>query len=185
MLPHHRVLDVGIGTGTSLIQNKSLIKEKNLTVIGVDYNAEYIATAKKSVIVEKLSDQLRMHCISIYDEDVPSVVASDGLFDVVYFSGSFSLMPDPGAALRVAKTLLKPKGKIYITQTYQKKNVPFLSFIKPLLLYMTSVDFGNLTFEKDVQDILDRSGMTVLRNEPIHGSVNNQYQSAKIIVLRP
>lgn len=40
----------------------------------------------------------------------------------MYFSGSFSLMPDPAAALRVAQGLLKPGGLIYITQTFQKAN---------------------------------------------------------------
>ena len=37
-----RVLDVGIGTGTALICNKDLIKQKNITVVGIDYDKDYV-----------------------------------------------------------------------------------------------------------------------------------------------
>lgn len=33
-----RVLDIGIGTGTALARNDSLVEEKELEVVGVDYD---------------------------------------------------------------------------------------------------------------------------------------------------
>lgn len=45
-----RVLDIGIGTATALIKNKDLIKSKNISVVGVDYDSDYIRKAKKVCI---------------------------------------------------------------------------------------------------------------------------------------
>jgi len=181
-----RVLDVGVGTGTSLIRNKRLLEDRDLTVTGVDYNAQYIAFAKASVRRGALEGRLTMHCASIYDPELGALVgAEEELFDYIYFSGSFSLMPDPLAALQASAKLLKPNGKIYITQTYQKKNFPMLSVLKPLLLYLTTIDFGALTFDSQIRAMLAESGMRVLKHKPIPGSVDNYYQTATIIILQP
>ena len=48
----------------------------------------------------------------------------DGFFDVAYFSGSISLMPEPHNALLNVAKLLKPGGRIIITQTFQNKPRP-------------------------------------------------------------
>lgn len=42
-----RVLDVGVGTATALVRNKELLLRKKITVVGVDYDADYIAKANK------------------------------------------------------------------------------------------------------------------------------------------
>ena len=44
------ILDVGVGNGNSLIQNKDLIIQKNLKIIGIDINDYSINVAKESVI---------------------------------------------------------------------------------------------------------------------------------------
>lgn len=181
-----RILDVGVGTGTSLIRNKRLIQDKQLVVAGVDYNGQYIAFAQKSVRSEGLQEQLSMHAASIYDPLLGEIVGADEeLYDIIYFSGSFSLMPNPLEALKASVALLKPDGKIYITQTYQKKNFPCLSIMKPFMLYLTTIDFGQLTFVSEITAMLETSGMQVLRHEPIAGSIDNYYQTATIIVLKP
>jgi ubiquinone/menaquinone biosynthesis C-methylase UbiE len=40
-----KVLDIGIGTATSLVRNAKLVKAKNLKFVGVDYDKTYCKRA--------------------------------------------------------------------------------------------------------------------------------------------
>jgi len=88
-----RILDIGIGTGTALIRNKDLILQKNLTVVGVDYNDVYVKQAQKNMRAAGLGAQVSVIHASIYDSDILNKAGCP--FDIAYFSGSFSLMPEP------------------------------------------------------------------------------------------
>lgn len=185
----NRILDIGIGTAAALIKNKKLILQKNLHIVGVDYDQSYIKFAKQLVQKHDLGQQLKVICKSIYDPELEKIIQKQtgvtSKFNSVYFSGSFSLMPDPVKALHVASKLLDKNGLIYITQTYQRRYTPFMATLKPWMKYLTTIDFGELTYEKDLEKILKKSDMDVLRNDIIPGSIDNQWQSARIIVLKP
>jgi hypothetical protein len=57
--------------------------------------------------------------------------------------------------------------------------------IKPWLRYITTVDFGQLVFEYQFDDICKKSGFQVLEKALVPGSVDNAFQAAFIIVLKP
>ena len=140
----------------------------------------------------------------------------------VYFSGSFSLLPQPLEALGACKRLLRSGGRIYITQTFQRAHSawraplspaaaptravagPVLEVVKPLLKPLTRIDFGELCYEvrpsagagagwrlmlharqSRLNEILAASGMEVEVNQVIAGSIDNELQSARLVVLRP
>ncbi|CAD7923494.1 unnamed protein product [Amoebophrya sp. A120] len=126
----------------------------------------------------------------------PSTAAPDGetleqdydeyknKFDAAYFSGSFTLLPDPVAALHLARdAFVKKNGRIFITQTFQKQRSPMTALLKPLLKYVTTIDFGTLTYESDLENILEKAGLPILYNEPIPNSIDTRFQVAKIICL--
>ena len=46
---------------------------------------------------------------------------------------------------------------IYVGQTYQRRALPLLAWVKPLLKYATTIDFGQLTYEHDVRRIYDEA----------------------------
>ena len=183
-------------TATALVHNKSLLTGRDIRFVGVDYDRQYIDKGLKIVERADLQDQIKLLCKSVYDETLPELLASvdtaknkDGKFDSVYFSGSFSLMPDPVKALGIAVSLLRPNGRIYITQTFQKEDSPPtpLRHVKPLLKYVTTIDFGQLVYATELEAILEQAQSTydlsVLQNGAIPGSVDNVYQSARLIVL--
>jgi len=183
--PPFRLLDVGIGTATALLTQKRYLEGLNTKVVGVDYDAEYVAAARQSVSAAGLSDRVIIHCCSIYEATpVEEEVRKHGKFDAVYFSGSFSLMPDPLEALLVVAKYVKSGGFIYITQTFQKKSFPGASIGKPLLKYITTIDFGQLFFETQLEDVLRKSGLKVCSNHVIPRSVDNRWQSARCITLQ-
>lgn len=209
-----RVLDVGIGTATALVRNKAALMEKHISVVGLDYEASYIQKAEQILQAAELLQPApagtegyrpgefycRVFEKSIYDADLPQLceddpskkaklngtVPEDLRFDAAYFSGSLTVMPDPVAALRAVAPLIKQEsGRIYITQTFEKRRSSVKAALKPLLKYLTTIDFGQLTTEDDVKDLISKAGLfETVENTPIQGSMDNHWQTARLIVLR-
>ena len=178
------VLDVGMGTGTALVCNKTALLNKGLSFTGVDYNSTYVDAARKNMTKAGLSKYV--HCLygSVYEVDQHPQLPKEK-FSAIYFSGSFSLMPSPPEALRATASLLKPGGKIYITQTFQKKAMWGMRTLKPLLKFITTIDFGGLVMEHEVATMVKAAGMRVERSEKIAGSVDNVWQAAYLVVIDP
>jgi SAM-dependent methyltransferase len=192
------LLDVGIGTAGALLRCVDLIQEKNLKVIGIDIDASYVQAGILTVEEMGLDDRISIDVVDVYagKEAVLQLAKKLGarenergqFVDAVYFSGSFSLLPDPVKALQLVSQYVKDgdenKGHVYITQTYQRKTPFFLPYIKPLMKYATTIDFGNLVREEEVLQTFKESGLTVLEHEVIPGSVDNVMQAAYVSVLR-
>ena len=180
-----RVLDVGIGTATALVHSKELIKQNNITVVGIDYEKAYVDKAKEVVADARLAELIKVHCISIYEPKLRSLFTGAARFDAAYFSGSLTLMPDPAAALKCAATMLSDDGLIYVTQTFQNRSSPLTERVKPLLRKFTSIDFGRVIYKTEVQAIAAKANMKIIRDVPINGSINNANQTATLLVLKP
>lgn len=154
-----RVLDVGIGTGAALVANASLLRNRNLYVVGVDYDDAYVRRCRELVREAALQDRVSVVCESIYDY-VPS---DNALFDHVYFSGSFMILPMPAAALRKVVELLRDRevGKLFFTQTFELQKNTMLEWLKPKLMSVTSIDFGSVTYDADFDDAVFEGGLVV------------------------
>ena len=63
--------------------------------------------------------------------------------------------------------------------------MPGLSLLKPLLKYLTTIDFGQLVFEPEVVRIVEAAGMRVVENVVIPNSVNTPLQVARLLVVQP
>ena len=152
------LLDIGIGTATALRNNKSIVDAKDLRVAGVDYDARYVKAAERRVAQDaKLRDRVSVVCASVYDGPVLAALRPKGGFDAAYFSGSLTLMPDPVEALQAVAAVVRPGGRVYVTQTYQKRAAPVMRVVKPLLRYVTTVDFGRLTSTEEAERIFRES----------------------------
>ncbi|KAL9187916.1 hypothetical protein ACHAXT_006294 [Thalassiosira profunda] len=195
------LLDVGIGTGGALLRCQDLIEAKNLKVVGIDIDAAYVEAGRASVEQAGLSDRISLNRVNVYEgseillqlAEKMGATANDGeCFDAIYFSGSFSLLPDPVKALQLVSKLVKGNnnkdaggGRIFITQTYQRKTPFFLPYVKPLLKYATTIDFGQLIREEQVLQTFNESGgLDVVEHNVIPGSVDNAYQAAYLSVLQ-
>lgn len=153
-----RVLDVGIGTGASLIANKEIILRKKLIIVGVDYDKDYVERCQSLIKSNSLSSIISVHNQSFYEFGKATILTKDNKFDVVYFSGSLMIMPDPVGALTHAVKLLKDRksSSIYTTQTFEKTKNRLLEFVKPLLRFVTTIDFGRVTYKDDfLQSVAD------------------------------
>jgi len=66
-----------------------------------------------------------------------------------------------------AKDWIKPGGKIVFFQTMFKDRFRLMEFIKPKLKYVTTVDFGTVTYEKDFFSLLEGKKLSVCEDRLI------------------
>ncbi len=164
-----RLLDVGIGTAGALLANTPALVEKDLRITGIDIDADYIERARQQLESAGLTPRCSVHHESVYDH-------SGGPYEVVYFSASFMLLPDPEGALRHCMALLSDNGRIFFTQTIQRKRSAVMETLKPLLRRATSIDFGRVTYEDDFRAQIHAAGLeltefTVLSHHGTRDSV--------------
>lgn len=174
------LLDVGIGTAGALLANARTVAEKDLHITGIDIDADYIERARTQLQRSGLARKCRVHQQSVYDH-------SGGPYDVVYFSASFMLLPQPERALRHCTELLKDDGRILFTQTIQRRRSALMETVKPLLRRATSIDFGRVTYEDDFRAQLraadlELSEFTVLSR---HGTRDSVLAVAKPPTRKP
>ena len=154
-----RLLDVGVGTGSSLLSQVDLLKARSIHVQGIDINTQYLEACQAKIESLKVNDLIQVREQSVYDLNAPNT------FDAVYFSASFMLLPQQREALRVVKQSLSDHGLICFTQTFEKKRARLMEVIKPLLYMFTTVHFGVVTYEAPFVQMLEQEGLEVITNE--------------------
>ena len=174
-----KLLDVGVGTGSSLIANAGLLKEKDIHVHGVDINQAYLKFCQKKIDRNQLNDYISIQEISFYDVPVTTK------YDAVYFSASFMLLPDQNAALEVAKKILNENGMICFTQTFSKEKSVFWEIIKPILWVFTSVHFGKVTYEKDFIELMTQHDLEIVQNELLSTQGLRKQREMKLMIAKP
>jgi SAM-dependent methyltransferase len=156
-----RLLDIGIGTGAALLENLPLLLERRLHVTGIDIDAAYIERCREAVAERHLEHCIDARLESVYDH-------AGGPYDAAYFSGSFMLLPEPVAALRHVAALLSPGARMFFTQTFEHERSWFLENLKPALRFVTSIDFGGVTYEPDFLASLAAAGLAVEHRSTLH-----------------
>ena len=146
------LLDVGIGTGGALAKNAATIRRKELHVVGVDIDEDYVKRSQAHMRKAGVEDLVDVRLESIYEHH-------GGPYDAAYFSASFMLMPDPPAVLRHVSTLLSPSGRVYFTQTFQDRKSAVMERAKPLLGKVTTIEFGRVTYEDDFLRTVEDGGL--------------------------
>jgi alpha-N-acetylglucosaminidase len=155
------VLDVGIGNGLMLRRWHLTVKAKQLRIVGIDTDAEYVEACKRLITEFELESH-----VSVLNVGIESFAPVAGeKFDVVFFSMSFMLMRDPRAVLEKVKPWLGNSGEILFVQTMFKRRSRVREFIKPRLKYLTTIDFGTPTYESDFFALLRSAGLTVTADQ--------------------
>lgn len=166
-----RLLDIGVGTAGALCRNADLVRNRELSVLGIDIDADYVSKAERAVRKAALAERVEIRLQSVYD-------CTDGPFDAAYFSASFMLLPDPAAALSQILGQLTPDGRVYFTQTFQERPSPLMERAKPLLKKLTTIDFGTVTYEADFRETTARGGLELLELVELGRTGSRSYRMA-------
>jgi alpha-N-acetylglucosaminidase len=141
----------------------SLIKSKDLKIVGIDINKVYLNNCKRLIQKYHLKDNLK-----IYHNPIESFTApSNDFFDFILFSMSFMLFRDQPRILKKVKNFLHPCGKIIFFQTIFKERSILVEFVKPKLKYFTTVDFGKVTYENQFFTLLRENELVILQDRMI------------------
>jgi Methylase involved in ubiquinone/menaquinone biosynthesis len=98
---HGRVLEIGIGSGRNLPFYGAGADE----VVGIDPSPELLAMAR-CVAAESSRP------VALVEQTAERLPFEDGSFDTVVVTWSLCSIPDPSAALREARRVLKPAGEL-------------------------------------------------------------------------
>jgi len=158
--PGSQILDVGIGNGIMIKEHHALIREKGIRIVGIDLNAGYLAHCRELIREYGLAEQIRVHHVEV-EKFQPG---NGALFDYVLFSMSFMLFRDQALVLDRVGQWLKPEGKVVFFQTMFRKRSLFMELVKPRLKYVTTIDFGRVTYEDDFYHLLQRRDLSVLED---------------------
>ena len=84
------------------------------------------------------------------------------------------LLPDPLKALETAKRILEKgeESRISMALTLNTNKNSFLSWVKPLIKRLTSVDFGSVVYEDDLLSVIDSAGLEVTKKVRIQRGMN-------------
>jgi SAM-dependent methyltransferase len=166
-----RLLDVGIGTGAALARCADVVRAKNLSVVGLDIDRDYLAYCQAALGRAGLTGHVTPVLGSVYDH-------RGGPYDAVYFSASLMLLPDPVAAIAHVSTLLAPGGRLFSTQTFHHRRSPVLEWAKPLAQHVTSIHFGRVTYEHEFRKAFADAGIELEELTTMHNTRRWSYRLA-------
>ncbi|KAF4630592.1 hypothetical protein G7Y89_g7553 [Cudoniella acicularis] len=108
--PGQNVLDLACGTGPITIPAKQAVGSSG-TVIGIDISGVSLSLAREKAEKLNLDIKFLEHDISNLD-GIEGM--KEGFFDVIMCAAAFSLLEDPGAAVKNWAKLLKKSGKLIL-----------------------------------------------------------------------
>ena len=78
---------------------------------------------------------------------------------------------------RLCKECLATGGTVYFTQTFENEGFVgrVVKFVKPWLRYLTSIDFGDVTFWPEFEETLRMAEVKVCRKETMYKSLFRQH----------
>ncbi|MFW9914371.1 MAG: methyltransferase domain-containing protein [Candidatus Thorarchaeota archaeon] len=115
LIPDDKVLDLASGFGTPAI---TLGEEFGSQIIGIDLSKKNVSQANAQAAKKGLSN------VTFEVGDAEQLTFSDASFDVVISECSFCLFPNKGAAAQEIFRVIKPNGRLGITDVSIEKKLP-------------------------------------------------------------
>ncbi len=172
-----RCLDVGIGTAAALCRHADVVHARDLRVVGVDIDRDYVASARSAVARAGLADRVEVRL-----QDAAAV--DDGPYDAVYFSGSFMLIPDQVGLLQALAAVVRPGAPWMFTQTFEDRPNRLLERAKPWLHALTSVRFGEVTYREAFDATLAAGGLEVVEATTLSRRARGRRAAVLIVAAR-
>jgi hypothetical protein len=159
MKPGIKILDIGVGTGVYFQDSRctSLIKEKNIKIVGIDINREDIELASCRISGSGMDAFIEVHWVDLfkYDRNLKE-------FDVILFSESYPVIP---------RDLMKKMLMHIIHSNGFSGDLVFINNVddnpgwgqknsKHLLKYiMFGIEFGRLVSTNDMMETFNSIGI--------------------------
>lgn len=145
--PGDRVLDLGIGTGTSLE-----FYPRHAKVVGVDLSSGMLRECGKKL------QQRRMAPTALFQANALELPFGGDVFDHVFMSHVISVVSDPYRLIKEAQRVAKPDARIVMLNHFQSTN-RFIAMVEKFLCPLCT----QLGWRSDLplQDVVRRTGVEV------------------------
>jgi ubiquinone/menaquinone biosynthesis C-methylase UbiE len=140
-----------------------MIKSKGLKITGIDINSSYLRHCSNMISQWQLDNY-----IEIIHQPVELFSPKENqYYDFILFSMSFMLFKDQGLVLGRIQPWLKSSGKVIFFQTMFRNKSVLIEFIKPRLKYLTTIDFGKVTYADDFIRLMKEKHMLITQDRLI------------------
>jgi SAM-dependent methyltransferase len=143
------VLEVGFGSGRNLPFYPSGVQK----VVGVDPSGESAKLARKRI--ERAAFPVEF--LPLPGEEIP---ASDASFDSVVTTFSLCTIPDPGAALRQMRRVLKQGGKLFFLE-HGRASEPRVQRWQDRLNGLQKRLVGGCHLNRDIEQLIGAAGFEI------------------------
>ena len=138
-----KVLEIGVGTGLTIALNSDLIKEKQITITGIDIDKSYASLCRSRIKRKKLDKLVEVKIGNILEMQLKT-----SSYDYVLFMESYPVINKQAIELIVGKLryIVRPKGRICFVHNLVEKSEWSIakSIAKSNLRKFTTVEFGRL-----------------------------------------
>jgi cyclopropane fatty-acyl-phospholipid synthase-like methyltransferase len=156
--PGSTILEVGIGNGNCIQQNKEFIIKNNYKITGIDIDIEYINVCKQRILDSNLQQY-----VSCEYQDLLTMTENIK-YDYIFFMESYPVISQQlmKKMLKKCKNILSNKGKIVFCHNLVKVKNPFINILKPNIKYLPgNVDFGRLTTHDEFNTLMKESNVEI------------------------
>jgi SAM-dependent methyltransferase len=184
MKPGQVVLDLGSGAGKDVFLAAKIVG-KSGRVIGVDMTGEMLALARKNA--EEFKRDTGLDNTEFREGQIEELPVDDASVDIVISNCVINLSPDKPAVFQEVYRVLKPSGKMVVSDIVLNRHLPeaakndenlYVACIAGALLredYLKAIRDAGFTSVKILSDILygDRQG-----SDPVTSKVGKELSAA-------
>jgi phosphatidylethanolamine/phosphatidyl-N-methylethanolamine N-methyltransferase len=149
--PGDRVLDVGVGTGLSLLLFPSYCR-----VVGIDLSGEMLKKARKKVKVNGLDN------VELMEMDAMNVDFKDDSFDKVFISHVVSVVPDPYKVMGEVRRVCKRGGRVVVVNHFKSRNKMMAGVEKMFNPISKKIGWRS---DLSIDEFISKSGLNVYKRD--------------------
>ncbi|MBN1310708.1 MAG: class I SAM-dependent methyltransferase [Anaerolineae bacterium] len=173
LLPEHKVLEIGCGTGIIALGVASLVE----SVIATDLSPQMIAVA------EGKAEDAAIHNVEFRMCDGYTLPFDDQSFDAVLLFNVLHFTKEPAALLREAHRLLKPDGYLVgATDCYAELGtlpIRLMLGVQKLLKLIGVIPFMWCYRKEDLHRLFEECSFAIVETDVLHPAPVNDYFCAK------
>jgi cyclopropane fatty-acyl-phospholipid synthase-like methyltransferase len=166
-----KILDIGIGNGYAIIQNEKIIKSKNLKIYGVDIDDYSIKKCQENINKYNLNNNIKIinkDFFKLTQHDYQSFINNE-YFDIVFYSNSYSVIPNINNFIIHSKKYIHEKGNIITSTTLYNDFDKTKDFIKKNLKhFLFNIDFGRIITHKMIEDEIKDMEFHIVSKKLVH-----------------
>ncbi len=184
------ILDIGIGNGYAIVQNEKLIKSKNIKICGIDIDDYSVKKCQENIDKYNLNNHIKVinkDFFKLTHYDYQKFINNE-YFDIVFFSNSYSVIPNIGDFIIHSKKYIHKNGSIVTSTTLYNNYNKTMDILKRNIKYLLfNIDFGRIITHEIIEEEIKAMNLNLISKKLVHKHKLPLWGDIKVfcLVLRP